>query len=316
LESLLALFQFGQEFSRRAWRGKLVVGGCVIASLVFVILWSNMAIRPAYTVSMTVRQVQTSQQGGIASLLASTGVASLLGGQSNLAISSYTELLQSNTVATALMANKKMMEELFGAAVDSKTGKWRSTKGRFVKNALMSLFGLSPMGRPTVEDVQTILNTSLVVNQDIKTNLISISCTSSNPERCRDLILAVHSAAEARLNDIALQQAIAIRGYISKELPNISAVEVQSALIDLQASSEKQIVLSNANQPVAAEIVDLPILPLQPSSPRPTIMIFIALIFGLMLGGWASWHFNDRQVLAAVRKIIEQKFHMKREIPA
>jgi uncharacterized protein involved in exopolysaccharide biosynthesis len=282
----------------------------------FVILWSNIAIRPVYTVSMVVRQMQSQQQGGLASMLVGTGVSSLLGGQNSMAMSSYIELLQSNTVATALMSDKKMMEALFGGAVDSKTGKWRSTKGRIVKNAVMSLFGLSPLDRPTVDDVQSMLNTALQVNQDLKSNLTLISCTSSDPERCRNLILAVHRAAEARLNDIALQQAIAIRGYISRELPNISVVEVQSALIDLQASSEKQIVLSNANQPVAAEILDLPIVPLQPSSPRPAIMILIALAFGLTLGGWASWHFDDRQVLVTVRKIIGQRFHITRETSA
>ena len=300
MASLLALLAVVREIIKRMMRHFAVVIVSVAACLLLVVLYANLA-GERFTTTMIVAPVSVEEpSSNNNSALGQSAIARLgfggLGGSDPTLLASYVHLIQSQTVAQAIMQKPGGMQILFGPdQIDPASGLWRMTQRRALKRALMSLFGVEPPQKPTVDDGWTTLQSSIVVDQDSVTNLLTLTCISSIPARCATLLLAAHQEAEKRLNNLRLNRQLAQRNYIEKELPNVPELEVRQALISSLATAEQNIVSSQLGQTVAASVIEPPILSQVPTFPKPLALSAFAVAFGLLLGGAFSWYLADRR---------------------
>jgi hypothetical protein len=264
--------------------------------LVFVIA-ATLIIGKKYTSEMTVTAVSANQSmlgglAGAAGLLSSGSISSLATSILNpaSALDNYQSLVQSNVVSEALMSKYHIQNRIFGDAVDPKTGTWKPTLSRDLKQLIYGVFGLQLSDAPTIDDVALKLNEMIVVTQSSQDqNTINISCTSRDSGFCYDLLREVHQEVEYRLNSLELEQAQRTAKYVTSQLPRTQIAEVREAMIEVLASAEKTIATTALSQPVAGIVLDPPIRPTRPSFPRPTLLLVIAGFLGLIISCLVTW---------------------------
>ena len=276
-------------------RWYLIVAAVAI-SIILVAGWSQLS-SPSYVTSMTVTAPQTSASGLSGAMGALSGTASALGlsvggGQASQ-FDSYIALLQSESVSEKLMDDPHIMAELFKKSIDPVTGQWKETSTRHLKDAIFAAFNVHRASKPTLDDVHLLVNEMLVINvAPLNRNMATVSCTSSDPVTCRDLLLAVDHAAQDQLDSLATASARRMTAYLENVLSNVKEVALQQALTTAMANSEVQEQLMGVGQQRAL-VLDPPKIPAVPAYPKPATLISLAIFAGLIIGGAAAWFVRD-----------------------
>lgn len=300
MEPLINALETARELVRRAV-SEWVIFLCVFVLSIGVGIGLSLAVGQKFTSSMTITAISADQSmlaglSSAANLLSSGSVSSLASSVLNptSALDNYQSLLQSDIVAEALARDHGMDRRMFDG-VDPKTGLWKKTTRRRLKEFMYGLFGITLPDKPTVGDITARLNQLIVVTQSSQDqNTIDVSCTSDDPFLCKDLLEADHQEVEKRLNALELDQAKRTARYVTETIPNIQIAEVREALIAVLAAAEKRIAVTALNQPVAGIMLDPPMVPTVPSFPRPALIISIAVLFGLIAASFVVWVVGGR----------------------
>lgn len=295
LDAVVSAWQFAILLMRLSLRHYVVVFLSVSTGL---LLMAAFAVYkgPLYTSTMTVKAADdAAPPSGLSSALSRLPV-SLGGGGGNAMLFSYLNLLQSNEVAGALIKNDHFERELYNGAIDPATGRWRHTWLASIRGAISEVFGFRRSDSPTLEDVRLKLKQMLVIDQDQLTNLVTVSCTSASQTLCRDTLLAVNREAETSLNQMRRRQAEQTRDYIEQVLPAITEGDVRANMIGSLLDAKTQIAMSNLNRPIGASVLDPPLVPSEPSFPRPSLLLLLGFVAGLAFGVGASFLIGDRDL--------------------
>lgn len=301
MEPLINALKTAHELARRAV-SEWIIFLSVFAVCIALGIGISLAVGQRFTSSMTITAISGDQSmlaglSGAANLLSSGSVSSLASSVLNptSALDNYQSLLQSSLVANALARNHGMDHRMF-AGVDPKTGLWKNTLRRRAKVIMYGLFGIALPDKPTTEDLTARLNQLIVITQSSQDqNTISISCTSHDRLLCKDLLVADHQEVEKRLNSLELDQAKRTAQYVTETIPKIQIAEVREALIAVLAAAEKRIAVTALNQPVAGMMLDPPNVPTLPSFPRPSLIISMSFLFGVIAASFATWIVGGRR---------------------
>lgn len=302
MDAVFSAWAFFLVLIRVSLRHYLVVIGCV---LIGVFLMAGFAVikGPLYTSTMTVKTADDpNAAGGLSSALSRLplGLGIGGGGGSGSLLFAYLNLLQSNEVAAALINNDHFENVLFRDSLDPVTGLYRQDGWLAgVRRAVNDAFGIRKADRPMTEDVQRTLKEMLVVNSDELTGLVTISCTSPRPTLCRDTLLLANKEAQASLNRMRRTQAQKTRDYLEQVLPTVPESDVRSNMVASLVSAKSQIAMSNLENSIGASIIDPPLVPTQPSFPRPVFLILLGFALGLLLGIGISFLIGDRALRIA-----------------
>jgi uncharacterized protein involved in exopolysaccharide biosynthesis len=296
MESLQSLLLLVKKVASRMWRMKVVSLACLGTSLLLMIAIAFVN-GPAYTSEMMVRPVGNAispQMGMLAGLVSPNFRNSSLGQTNQLP--SYLNLLQSDDVAAILLKQPDVVRAVFGDSIDLQTGLYRGGFMRRLKADVNAFFGQSTSDRPTVFDMQSRLDRLLVVSQDQLTQIVTVTCTSSDRFQCPIIMKASHRAAEGILSGLIRQNAVAMRDYVEPELNRVTAQGVRDALIQMLAQAETQIATSYLGQPVAAEVFAGPTQPDSPTFPRPGLLLVLGIFMGLGAAAGITWYLTEKQV--------------------
>ncbi len=280
MESLTSIYAFATRVLRAGLRHLWIVSACVTlcvtAALTFAIVRG-----PIYTSSMTVKGVDDSDQVGALKRLASLGGIGGLNG--NGLLPSYVYLLQSNEVASLLLNRDHIESLLYGDRLNA-DGTWRRSVLGHLKDSVFAIFGVEAHDRPTVSDVQNSLVQILVVNQDTLSGLVSVGCSSPRPQLCRDLLLSVHHEAEFSLSQARYNEALKARDFILHKLSTTTQLDLRQLLMEPLADAQNRVAMNGLNRPLAAMIIEQPVVPDEPSFPKPALIGLIGLLSGLAMG--------------------------------
>jgi uncharacterized protein involved in exopolysaccharide biosynthesis len=278
----------------------------VLATMIIVVLggvgFARLA-QPQYSSSMIIVPAQTNQLSGLggarsaqlASFTSSLSAFGLGGLGAQQQFLTYIEVLQSPSVAAAVLADPQMLSELYEGATDPKTGQFVRRPGA-MSTSLYGLFKLAPPTAPSLDDVQHKLNITIIVNTSSENpNIATIVCTAHNPYFCPKFLHFVDSAAQTQLSAVTLNDAQRMVGYINAQLPQVQQQEVRDALSDLLTSAIKQVAVSQLHQSQGAVIVSQPFASDQPSFPKPRFIIQVTIMLGLVLGVFLAWFFTQTE---------------------
>lgn len=281
-------------------RWYLVIGSIVVC-LALVVVFCNlrsvqyttsMVVTPADSGSNSMSSAMNALSGGGASLLG------LVGGSQTPQFDRYIILLQSDSVSRDIMKDPHMMELLFGKAIDPATGEWRLTTGRKIKNAVLRLFGVTSPTRPTADDVKLILNTKLVVDQDLLSKTkATVTCTATDTFTCRDIMIAISKAAQARLDKITFENARHMISYLNDLLTQANEVSLRQALTGVIATTQVQAALTSIGRQNVI-VLDGPGTPSIPAFPKVPMMIEMSILVGFMIGVALAWLLRDKALFS------------------
>ena len=198
--------------------------------------------------------------GGLAAL------AGLRGGAVNTGKASAITLMQSRTFAERFIERNNLLPHLFDDYWDAERNEWKG----WVPPLWIGASELHK--RIAMRPASTIPGATI------------LSIEWHDPEQAAyladDLIRMANEAARARDIENA-ERSIA---YVNEQMAETNVVELQRVLYSLLEQEQKTLMLANAREDYAFEILDPAIVPLRPFKPNLPQILIAGVVAGLMFG--------------------------------
>lgn len=271
-------------------RWPLVLG---IAAAFFLVALVYLRNTPyTYTVGMRVSSAQaTSQPGGLGALGGIAAIAGLGGGLSSdtaTPFKLYLEGLTSREVATRLSHDPEIMHAVFASQWDASTKSWHQPPSalRGIKNAVFSVLGLPvyPWSPPGAAELQEYLARTVVVNQNTKSPLVTLTVESADPAFAIKFLTRLHEADDAFVREQAKARTESNIDYLRSKVDDIRLTQFRQVLFNAIAEQGQQMMLVNAAAPYAAEPFGPATASPRPTAPRPIPVLVGATVAGLIAG--------------------------------
>jgi capsular polysaccharide biosynthesis protein len=107
---------------------------------------------------------------------------------------------------------------------------------------------------------------------------------STDVDFARRLMLAAHEQANIVLRDQQAQRARQQVQYLQQKLAQITVSDYRLSLLQILSAQETTLMLTQTDASFAAEILDPPVAPTTPVSPRPVLSLFVAMLVGTLVG--------------------------------
>lgn len=294
------------QMLQRLWSQWRLICVCVIVALVMAVTYLHFATY-TYTATLRVIPAQGSRQGP--SLSGSLGgLASLAGismsGDETTPFSLFLETVQSRSVADALAKRPDIMKVVFEDQWNEQAGKFVSRESALKKGAafVKGVLGVRnyEWEPPDGAQMKIYLKENLRVVHEHGKIIAELSFDHEDPSFAVTFLKATYEVADALLRQATLRRVNMNIDYLSRTLPNVTQADHRMALVKILSDEEKTKMLASSGAPHAAEIVDTPSASFRPTSPRPALVILLAIFAGLFFGA----------VVALVRtRWKESRFH-------
>ena len=273
------------------WRAKYLIIFFIITSIAL----ASLSLRKKnyqYNVSMIVAQIETEEPvsrfqsssiGGLASL---AGISLPSGSVTNY--KKFIVLLHSEEIASQILTNKKLVQELFGSEWDknaeiyrspgkSKLGKIKS----YIKNLLTGK-GERSYESPNPARLAKLMREIIKIKLDKKTGLLTISSETGNPELFKELMLSLIMVTDQAFKKNYIKNGSNSLKFYQKKISKARSKEHREILARLIAKEEQKQMLISSEQPFVAEILSGPTTSLDPTSPNIRQTLTFYLIFGIL----------------------------------
>lgn len=278
---------------RQGWK---VVGISTAVAVLIAIIYLRVADY-LYTAEL---KVTPAQQSGIASTSRLGSLASLAGvnvaaGEAAPPFELYLEILKSREAATAISARQDLMHRIFEKEWNQRTGTWveRNQPLRIVVKGVATLLGV-PVAKwqpPGPARVQEFVLERLRIHRDPKNPIATLTFNYPDPEIAGTVLTLLHEHANENLRRRTLHRTSDYIAYLSAKLASVSITEYRTALTEVLSEQEKRRMMAGSSAPFAAEPLGPVLVSTQPTQPKPSMVLSIALLFGAALGSALAWLF-------------------------
>ena len=248
---------------------------------------------PQYTAVMIVApaggatQGQGGGLGGLGSIASSLGI-SLPEKEQVSDFSKFRQILSSEALAEAVQRKLPVLQRLYPSLWDPATGTWRERGWSFpyVFDAVRWSVGLGPRSQPSANDVAQFIRGRVVVTQLPTAGMYQVSFEYPDPAFARDLLLTIYREADALIRARALARSSRFISYIEDRLRTVANVDHRAALVTIMSEHMKTAILNELGDvPFAAEMLQVPTVSPDPTSPRPVRTLLIAGLSVAILTG-------------------------------
>lgn len=196
-------------------------------------------------------------------------------------------LLKTHRVAEILEENHKVSRILFSGLWNEERQSWDRPSGLMfrIKGFARGLFGYPEWEPPRAKQVQAYLRKNLKISPLSRGAMRSVSLSGKKPEALAQILLWLFEATSTLMREernAALSNNIS---YLQDRLVQSRIDIYRESLISLLADQERELMLSQTQQPYGAVLLEAPIRPRMPSGLEPLMLLALALIGGLFLSG-------------------------------
>ncbi len=271
------------------WRGRWIIVAATLVGLVLAIFMLSILPRK-YTAFL---QLVPMEQSGAALNRNISGLASLAGinlprGQASQ-FTYVLEVMKGADTAAAVARDQSLMHRLFPSQWNARERRWQQPDSalRPYASAVKSLLSMpQPAWHPPGKaELQTLVQRRLMVGEDPKKALVTLSFDDRDPTAARDLLVALHKAADGQLRARALDRTQANIQYLSMKLRTVDLAEHREALATALAEQERVLMTASvtgldfaADELGSASVTDLP------TSPNTLLVLASGLGGGMALG--------------------------------
>jgi len=272
-------------------RGKWIVLATLTSVVVLVTLWMKTS-DPLYTASMVVAPAAEAGAGSLASKLARYAeLASFAGVElpSDETVSAFThfiELQTSVTLARRLHDKHGVVYKVYERYWDSRNKRWTQPQDMVeaVKGQLRSFLNLPVWTPPSPTALAEYLKDELELSAVGTTGMRTIKFRHKDPEFAEQLLRWVHSESDDLIREEALDRTSRQIAYIEGKLETVTVAEHRQSLVQLLSDQEKQMMMIQLDLPYAARIIEPPTVSDAPTSPKPFLVLAVAVVGGGGLG--------------------------------
>ena len=282
------------------WKKRWIVVGIMIACIAVAIFYLNIATYK-YTAELKVTPSQlsgagSSNAGGLAGLASLAGVH-LSKDSTATPFELFMEGLKSGLAAESLVHDRDIMKVAFQA-------EWSESKGGFVERkslpgniirAVKRGLGLPvyPWKEPNAIRLQNYIQENVKITESPKSPVVTISFSHKDPVFAKKFLTVLHESLDNQLREKALIRSTKYISYLTNQLQKVTVAEHRAALADALSEQEKFRMTASSGLAYAADPFGTVTVSLNPTSPRPAIVIILSVILGLVLGSLialaASW---------------------------
>lgn len=267
----------------------LLVVAC-IGAMLFLSVMLIRVVTPTYSVSMVIAP----KTRGLTQTAETNLTSRLLGSVSSSQTSPFelfAEMLTSQLVAEQLCERYDMHKRIWSSNWHKQDQTWVPPRGilPFVASTLRKVAGRSAWQPPNAAQLAEFLKTG-IKQESTKVNLFGassvqrVTITISDPELAVDILRAVHLEADSILRNARIEELDASIEFLNAELKTNNIASTQEALSEVLSALLKERVLVAGDTYYAAELVDPPSVPRQPSFPRIKLFLATGFFLGGMLG--------------------------------
>lgn len=248
-----------------------------------------------YTVQMSVAPVMASNQqlgGGLSALARLGGVdlSNLSGGEGQFRL--FINALKLPDVANEVAKDQKLMIGLFPAQWSETEQRWKPRTGALhsIADGVRNFLGLgvTPWHAPGGDEMQTLLDNDLEVDDDPKSAVITLRMQSATPDAARALLEKLTQVIDAKLRQQALARADDYIVYLNSELNKVTVADYRATLVERLSQQEQIRMMASADVSFAAQVFSGPSVSPLPTAPKSTMVLFSGLLFGAIFAGFVA----------------------------
>lgn len=287
-----ASIDFGGLFSalRRGW---LIIVITTVAAVLGAVIYLHGATY-TYTASMVVAPAQSTGSDGLSSRLGQLGgLASAVGvslpeGSNSSSFKLYIEGLKSYAAAEVLAGDPAIMHALFDREWDDKARQWRQPGGslRGFINGAKDIMGIPnlPWRAPDASRVQALLETELVVEVNARSPVIVLRFAHKDPQFAKLFLTRIDDTVDRLLRQRTLLRTNDYISYLTAKLRTVELAEQRVSITQTLGEQERLRMAASSTLPFAADVFSGPSATPRPTSPRPYMLLTLAVLGGLGLG--------------------------------
>ncbi len=196
-------------------------------------------------------------------------------------------LLQTHRVAEVLEQKHQVSRILFSKLWDEERQSWNRPGGLvfWVKDFARGLFGYPDWEPPHAKAVQTYLRKNLSIAPVSRGAMRSVSLSGKNPEHLAQILVWLFEDTSALMREERNASLSNNITYLQDRLVQSRIDIYRDSLISLLADQERELMLSQTEQPYGAILLEAPIRPRLPSGLEPLVLLVVAVVAGLTLAG-------------------------------
>jgi uncharacterized protein involved in exopolysaccharide biosynthesis len=245
---------------RILWRHRLVI---ILSSMICggLAVYLALSATPMFRAEAAVTEVTNQQLGGAASL------ANQFGGLASLVGVNLGNIGNSSREAQALLKSRRICEEFI------------------VRNKLIPIIYEKTEKPPTLwMAVKRFRENIVTIRDDKRGGLTIVSMTWKDPKVAALWANQFVTLANDLMRARAISESQASIDYLNDRIATINEVEVKKVMYGLIESETKTLMLANVRAEYALSVIDPAVAPDLRFSPRRTMMVFLGLVAGGVIG--------------------------------
>ena len=242
---------------------------------------------PTYRAEVTLAPVTPDESGRLSALAGELGgIASLAGiniGSSGASSADKAiAVLKSRAFTDAFIKDEQLLPVLFSDMWDPQKQTW------LVKDQ---------KDAPTLRRAYQVFDGNIrTISQDKKTGLITLAIEWKDPEEAARWANLLVERLNQHERQVAIGEAEKSLAYLKNQLNQTSVLEMQQSIYRLIDAQTKNIMLANARDQYALNVIDPAVVPEVPNKPKKKIIVAFGAIAGFLLGAMLAF------VISSVRK--------------
>lgn len=287
------------------WQQRWIIFGVVAASVALAIFYLNVATYK-YTAELKVTPSQSSgagssSVGGLASLASIAGVNISQDGAVT-PFELYLEGLKSGLVAGSLVDRNDIMKVIYQAEWNESAQEFQertSLSGNISRTVKRGLgLPVYSWNEPSAARLQAYIQENIKITESPKSSVVTISFSHPDPKFAKYFLTIIHDSLDDHLRQKAITRSNKYISYLTAKLQQVSIAEHRAALAEALSEQEKFRMKASSGLAYAADPFGGVATSLQPTTPRPSIIIVLSIILGTVLGslaGLAKWWLGSQR---------------------
>jgi uncharacterized protein involved in exopolysaccharide biosynthesis len=271
-----------------------LIGVFVVGAIVLALIHLHLATY-TYTATLMVSPV-TSSNDPTSRLQGLSGLASLAGvrmgtdaGTQSFLL--YQQAIPSRDVADRLSMNPEIMHTVF-RSWDPATRQWKRPSGiaSAVTGFIKAVIGIptSEWSPPGGAELNDYIKRSVTVNKDADSPTVTITFKHRDPKFAVYMLHELDRAVDWKLRQNAIGRATEYVSYLENQLRSVTDTSIREALMATLIDQEKTKMMASATAPYAAQPFGMPSVSRRPTSPKPLLVLVLALMCGGLAGVMAA----------------------------
>ena len=280
-----------KELFLHLWEGKFLIALCAVVSISLGSFYLHNATR-LYTMQALVMPVESDSKvpnlGGLSNLAGLAGISIPTGSSGDF--KAFEKLLYSEELAQRLLDKTTLAKVIFHNEWDEEKSGWQEPQkgalGLLLGQAKRSLTGSEVMAyrAPDAARLADYFDEELKVSSDRDSGYLTISIDHEDPKVGMDLIKWLIAETDGILRETYLADSTEIMESYSQKLARAQSAELREVLAQVIGEEERKQILALEGSHYTARILRGPTASLNPTSPKSSLVLALALVLGCFLG--------------------------------